>query len=243
MQSAASFDIRTRSGKRSWTTLLGWAMAVVVLGWAWQGAEMAPSLLFQNAGNMATLAADFVPPTFGRLDHYIDQMLVTLQIAIWGTLLAVLFAIPFGLLSSENLAPWWINQPVRRLMDACRAINELVFAMLFVVAVGLGPFAGTLALFVHTTGVLAKLFSEAVEATDAGPMEGVRVTGAGRLEEIVFGLIPRYCRCGSRSASTASNPTSAPPRCSAWSAAAVSGCRCGRPCVVSSTPRPPRSCW
>ncbi|WP_110642027.1 phosphonate ABC transporter, permease protein PhnE [Salinicola sp. CPA57] len=187
----STLDARARSGKRSWTALLGWVIAVGVLGWAWQGAEMAPSLLFQNAGNMATLAADFVPPTFGSLDHYIDQMLVTIQIAIWGTLLAVLFAIPFGLLSSDNLAPWWINQPVRRLMDACRAINELVFAMLFVVAVGLGPFAGTMALFVHTTGVLAKLFSEAVEATDAGPMEGVRVTGAGRLEEIVFGLIPQ----------------------------------------------------
>jgi len=191
MISTSTLDSRAQAGKRSWRQLLGWAIALAVLAWAWQGAEMAPSLLIANAGNMATLAADFVPPTFGNLQHYIDQMLVTIQIAIWGTLLAVLFAIPFGLLSSDNLAPWWINQPVRRLMDACRAINELVFAMLFVVAVGLGPFAGTLALFVHTTGVLAKLFSEAVEATDAGPMEGVRVTGAGRLEEVIFGLIPQ----------------------------------------------------
>ena len=83
-----------------------------------------------------------MPPTFGSLDHYIDQMLVTIQIAIWGTLLAVLFAIPFGLLSSDNLAPWWINQPVRRLMDACRAINELVFAMLFVVALDVAMMRG-----------------------------------------------------------------------------------------------------
>lgn len=177
--------------RRRWSTLFGWGVTLAVLGWAWQGAEMQPGLLLANTDNMAELAGDFFPPSLGNLEHYIDQMLVTIQIAIWGTLLAVLCAIPCSLLSSENLAPWWVHQPMRRLMDACRAINELVFAMIFVVAVGLGPFAGTLALFVHTTGVLAKLFSEAVEASDSGPMEGVRVTGAGRIEEIIFGLIPQ----------------------------------------------------
>lgn len=71
-------------------------------------------------------------------------------------------------------------------MDACRAINEMVFAMLFVVAVGLGPFAGVLALFIHTTGVLSKLLSEAVEAIEPGPVEGIRATGANKLEEILL---------------------------------------------------------
>ena len=76
-------------------------------------------------------------------------------------------------------------------MDALRAINEMVFAMLFIVAVGLGPFAGVLALFVHTTGTLAKLFSEAVEAIDPHPVEGIRATGSHRLVEIVYGVIPQ----------------------------------------------------
>jgi phosphonate transport system permease protein len=76
-------------------------------------------------------------------------------------------------------------------MDACRAINEMVFAMLFIVAVGLGPFAGVLALFVHTTGTLAKLFSEAVEAIDPRPVEGIRATGAHPLVEILYGVIPQ----------------------------------------------------
>jgi phosphonate transport system permease protein len=65
-----------------------------------------------------------------------------------------------------------VVQPVRRLMDAFRAINEFIFAIIFVVAVGLGPFAGVMALFVSTTGTLAKLFSEAVEAIDSRPVEG-----------------------------------------------------------------------
>ena len=100
---------------------------------------------------------------------YLDEMIVTVQIAVWGTFLAIVLAVPLGLLCSSNMVPAWVYQPMRRLMDACRAINEMVFAMLFIVAVGLGPFAGVLALWVHTTGVLAKLFSEAVEAIDPRP--------------------------------------------------------------------------
>jgi phosphonate transport system permease protein len=82
-------------------------------------------------------------------------------------------------------------QPVRRVMDACRSINEMIFAMLFISAVGLGPFAGVLALFMHTLGTLAKLFSEAVEAIDPQPVEGIRATGANKLQEIAYGIIPQ----------------------------------------------------
>lgn len=118
-------------------------------------------------------------------------MVVTVQIAIWGTLLAVVAAVPCGLLSSCNVVPAWIYQPVRRVMDALRAVNEMVFALIFIVAVGLGPFAGVLALFVHTTGTLAKLFSEAVEAVDPRPIEGIRACGGRHLSEIVFGILPQ----------------------------------------------------
>jgi phosphonate transport system permease protein len=72
-----------------------------------------------------------------------------------------------------------------------RSVNELVVGLLFVAAVGLGPFAGVMALALHTTGVLGKLFSEAVEAVDPGPLEGVRATGASRIEEIVWGVLPQ----------------------------------------------------
>jgi phosphonate transport system permease protein len=118
-------------------------------------------------------------------------MIVTVQIAIWGTALAVVFGIPFSILSSANICPQWIVQPVRRLMDACRAINEIVFALMFVVAVGLGPFAGVMAIFVHNLGVFSKLFSETVEAIDPRPVEGIRATGARRLQEVVFGVVPQ----------------------------------------------------
>jgi phosphonate transport system permease protein len=171
--------------------LLSWAVLLALLAGSWRGADMRPFDLVRDAGNMATYAADFFPPKFGQWPLYLAEMVVTLQIALWGTVLAVIFAVPLGLLSSANITPRWVHQPIRRLMDAARAINEMVFAMLFIVAVGLGPFAGVLALFVHTTGVLAKLFSEAVESIDAQPVEGIRATGANALEEIIYGVIPQ----------------------------------------------------
>jgi phosphonate transport system permease protein len=180
-----------RDLKRSIWYYVGWGLALAVLVWSWEGAEMQPAALFTEAGNMSAFLEGFFPPNFTDWPDYLNDMLVTVQIAVWGTVLAVVISVPFGILSAENIVPWWIYQPVRRLMDAARAINEMVFAMMFVVAVGLGPFAGVLALFVHTTGVLAKLFSEAVEAIDPQPVEGIRATGASRLQEVIFGVIPQ----------------------------------------------------
>jgi phosphonate transport system permease protein len=177
--------------KRNWGLQLTWVVIVLLLAASWQGAEMRPMELFRDAGNMSSYARDFFPPNFGDWRVYLSEMIITVQIAIWGTALAVLTAIPFSLLASSNIVPFWITQPMRRLMDGCRAINEMVFAMIFVVAVGLGPFAGVLALWVHTTGILAKLFSEAVEAIHPEPVEGIRSTGASALHEIVYGVIPQ----------------------------------------------------
>ncbi|MVW70819.1 phosphonate ABC transporter, permease protein PhnE [Bordetella sp. 15P40C-2] len=177
--------------RSSLPSLLVWAVVLGLLMLSWRGADMRPMDLVAESGNMAAYAADFFPPNFRDWHMYMSEMLVTVQIALWGTFLAIVVAVPLGLLCSANIVPAWIYQPVRRLMDACRAINEMVFAMLFIVAVGLGPFAGVLALWVHTTGVLAKLFAEAVEAIDPRPVEGVRATGANALEEIVYGVIPQ----------------------------------------------------
>ena len=171
--------------------LLGWAAVIGVLAWSWDGAGINPLELARSSGNIVTLARDFFPPDFTAWRSYVSEMLVTVQIAVWGTGLAIVCAIPLGLMCAGNISPWWVNQPTRRLMDMCRSINELVFAMLFIVAVGLGPFAGVLALWVHTTGILAKLFAEAVEAIDPSPVEGIRATGAVGIEEIAYGVIPQ----------------------------------------------------
>jgi len=180
-----------RDLKRSALSIFMWGTAFVLLMYSWEGADMRPMDLWNDSDNMLTFAKDFFPPNFVEWPMYVSEMWITIQIAIWGTALAIVTAIPFGILCSENVSPWWVYQPMRRLMDSARAINEMVFAMLFVVAVGLGPFAGVLALWVHTTGILAKLFSEAVEAIDPHPVEGVRATGATPLQEVIYGIIPQ----------------------------------------------------
>ena len=177
------------SRARNW---LLWLAVAALLAWSWGPTEMRKvSLLVTDWRNMAEFGAGFMRPNFHDWDAYLWQMVETVQIAAWGTALAVLLGIPFAILASANVAPQWIVQPVRRLMDSFRAINEIVFALLFVVAVGLGPAAGVLALAVHNIGIVAKLFSEAVEAVDPRPVEGIRATGATRLQEVIFGVVPQ----------------------------------------------------
>lgn len=172
-------------------TMLVWGLLLAALATSWKGADMRPLDLLRDSGNIVQYGRGFFPPDFGDWRSYLSELLVTLQIALWGTALAVVCAVPLGLLASANLTPWWVHHPVRRVLDACRAINEMVFALLFVVAVGLGPFSGVLALWVHTTGVLGKLFSEAVEAIDPHPVEGIRATGAHPLHEVLYGVLPQ----------------------------------------------------
>jgi phosphonate transport system permease protein len=177
--------------RRKLLRLLAALVFAGILMWAWQGSEMRPLDLYTYRGNMSAYLAGFLKPDFSAWRDYLHQTAITVQIAIWGTLLAILGAVPCGLLSSANVVPIWIYQPVRRIMDAFRSINEMIFAMLFISAVGLGPFAGVLALFMHTLGTLAKLFAEAVEAIDPQPVEGIRATGANTLQEIAYGIIPQ----------------------------------------------------
>jgi phosphonate transport system permease protein len=179
------------AGRKPTASLLAWGLLLALLAASWRGAEMRPLDLVNNAGNMLEYGRGFFPPDFADWRHYVAELIVTFEIALWGTALAIACSVPLALLAAGNLTPWWVHQPVRRLLDACRSINEMVFALLFVVAVGLGPFAGVLALWVHTTGILSKLFSEAVEAIDPQPVEGIRATGAHPLAEVVFGVIPQ----------------------------------------------------
>lgn len=149
------------------------------------------SKLFTNATSTRTFAAELLRPDFTDWRIFVEKMWETVQIALWGTFIAVFAAVPMGLAAARNVSPVWIVTPVRWVMNLLRSIPDLVIGLLFVVAVGLGPLPGVLAIALNTAGVLAKLFSEAVESIDKGPVEGVRATGASKLHEIVWGVIPQ----------------------------------------------------
>ncbi|HEY9659265.1 MAG TPA: phosphonate ABC transporter, permease protein PhnE [Allocoleopsis sp.] len=167
------------------------AIALAILIYSGKQSDLSVIELIEGGGNMAEYISRYFPPDFTDWRLYLQDTIETIAMGLWGTILAAIVAVPLSILASENLCPAWLVFPVRRVLDAMRAINEVVFALVFVVAVGLGPFSGVLALFVHTAGTLGKLFSEAIEAIDPGPVEGIRATGASKLQEIVFGVIPQ----------------------------------------------------
>jgi phosphonate transport system permease protein len=172
--------------------LFVWGGVILLLLISFQPVEMHNATkLFTNSENMRQFGAEFLKPDFTAWREYVGKMWLTVQIALWGTFLAVFLAVPFGLACAKNVSPPWLQQPMRLLMNLLRSVPDLVVGTLFLVAVGLGPFAGVMALTIGTGAVLAKLFSEAVEAIDRGPVEGVRATGANRLHEIVWGILPQ----------------------------------------------------
>jgi phosphonate transport system permease protein len=190
--SPAARDLLAKERPRITPIRIGYlVLAIAILIYAGRLSDLSFVELFQGSGTMAEYVTRYFPPNFSNWRSYLQDTLETVAMGIWGTLLSAILAVPLSILASSNICPAWIVFPVRRVLDTMRAINEVVFALIFVVAVGLGPFAGVLALFVHTAGILAKLFSEAIEAIEVGPVEGIRATGASKIQEIVFGVIPQ----------------------------------------------------
>lgn len=182
----------TRTLAQQTPDFLVWGGVIVLLMISFAPVEMANfTKLWTNSENMRQFGQEFLKPDFTEWKLYVSKMWLTVQIAMWGTALAVILAVPFGLACARNVSPMWLQQPMRLLMNLLRSVPDLVLGTLFLVAVGLGPFAGVMALAINTGAVLAKLFSEAVESIDKGPVEGVRATGATRLQEIVWGVIPQ----------------------------------------------------
>lgn len=122
----------------------------------------------------------------------ITAVFETIQMAIIGTLLAVILALPLSLLAARNVSPHpAIYQGVRLFLNFMRSIPELVYALLFVAAVGLGPFTGVMALAFGSVGSLARVFSEAIEQIDPSQMNAVRATGASAIQTFIYAVIPQ----------------------------------------------------
>ena len=130
----------------------------------------------------------------GSWDHVQiwQSMLETVAMAFLGTLLASIVALPLGFMGARNVIPSGIFRFLtRRVFDVFRGLDQLIWALVFVRAMGLGPIAGILAIFVSDTGVLAKLYAEAIENTERGQIEGVRSVGATELMTLRLGVLPQ----------------------------------------------------
>uniref|UniRef100_UPI0040395B06 phosphonate ABC transporter, permease protein PhnE n=1 Tax=unclassified Variovorax TaxID=663243 RepID=UPI0040395B06 len=179
--------------RRSWVGLvIGIGAIAWALQWSAAGAQLSWAELAAGLPQIADFLGRTLPPDLNILGRLVAPALETVQIAVWGTLLAVLPAIPLSFMAARNLQHnRWVYQGTRQALNVVRSINELILALVFVSAVGLGPFPGVLALALHGAGMLGKFFADAIEEIDQGPLEALRATGARPLQVVVFGVLPQ----------------------------------------------------
>lgn len=150
-----------------------------------------PQDLITGIHGMADIIRRATPPDFSHLDEALWPALETIDIAIFGTIAGVIMALPLAVLAAANVTP---SRPfyyaARGIIGFTRSVPDLVWALFFVTAVGLGPFPGGLALAVHSIGMLGRLFAETIEHMDMAPIDALALTGARRLQLFTHGIVP-----------------------------------------------------
>jgi phosphonate transport system permease protein len=151
------------------------------------------SRVFEGIGKLGHVLMLMLPPTAkDAFWDYAYAMAQTVAMAFLGTLIAAILAVPLAMLCARNVIPAsWLRFGFRRVSDTLRGVDQLIWALVFVRAVGLGPLAGVLAIIISDVGTLAKLFSEAIENADRKAVDGVRACGGGSLLAMRFGIVPQ----------------------------------------------------
>lgn len=171
--------------------VLGVAVAVVFLLWSFQGAGFNFQKLGEGTINMANFIGRLFPPDFSKIGLIIELLIETVQMAIVSTVLGAILSLFIAMAAASNLAPKWVYYPARWTMNVIRAIPDLVFALMFVSAVGLGPFAGILAMTLGSIGSIGKIYAEAMESVDNGPIVAMKSVGASHRQVIQYGVLPQ----------------------------------------------------
>ncbi|MBL7262212.1 phosphonate ABC transporter, permease protein PhnE [Paractinoplanes lichenicola] len=178
------------------TVVVGWIIAAVVVAVhviAWRATDISFAALAEGWAGMADFLAEAIPPDLSPdlLLESAEASLVTLWIGLLGTTLSVPLSLILALLAARTISPaGWVYQVTRAILSFLRAVPDVVFALIFVTAVGLGPFPGVLALVAHNVGVMGKLWAETLEEADPGPATALRSAGAGRIQVAAHALLP-----------------------------------------------------
>ncbi len=166
-------------------------VAIVVLAWIAWDTSADPVRLARGLPWMFDFFRRMLPPDLSVLPSALLGAVRTVEIALLGTTVAAISALPLGFISARNVAPPVLYHPARAVLNFFRSIDTLVYALVFVAAVGLGPFPGVLAVIAYTTTSLAKLYSEAIEGIERGPVDAITATGATRLQVLRYGVLPQ----------------------------------------------------
>ena len=182
---------RPASARLATPAMISGAVAIFLFGLV--DLDFSPARLLAGFSQLGWITMMMIPPDPGSsLPAYLVALGETLSIALLGTTIGALVALPVSLLAARNIVPSGIFRfPVRRFLDSIRGVDTLIWALVWINVVGLGPFAGVLAIAISDFGSFGKLFSEAIEAADKKQVEGIRASGGNALHEIRFGLMPQ----------------------------------------------------
>jgi len=172
---------------------LGGAAFLAWLAWSFWLFDITPARLWNGAAGLLTILRLMIPPNPGELwADILKGMAESVAMAFLGSLIASLLAVPLGFLGARNIVTATLLRfSLRRLFDGMRGVDQLVWALAYVRAVGLGPLAGVLAIVSSDVAVLSKLYAEAIENAETRPGEGVAAAGGSRLQAIRFGILPQ----------------------------------------------------
>ncbi|MEU8103153.1 phosphonate ABC transporter, permease protein PhnE [Nonomuraea muscovyensis] len=189
-------DLTVRSGRPSRRSLRLVVVAVVVVAVSWSlaGTGIGLGSLIQGRAGAVQMISGLMPPDLDAalLSRVLNAAVETLQMSIAALLLGAMIGLPLAVLMAANVqAPVPLTMAARGIATLLRSVHELLWALLFVATVGLGPAAGVYAIALHSAGVMAKLCSEQLEAVDPGPVEAMRLTGGGRATTALLGIVPQ----------------------------------------------------
>lgn len=183
--------VKRTAFKVNWLARGGWLLAIVYSLYAANYLDVSWSRFIDGLSNGAVFLGEMVPIDFSRWKLLVDRLLETIEIAIIASAFGVCFSLPIGLLAARNLMPPWITWPFRTFIALCRSFHPVIFAILFVKAVGFGPLAGILTLIFASIGFIGKLFAEAIEEISLKPLEALRAAGAPFMSVIIYAVLPQ----------------------------------------------------
>jgi phosphonate transport system permease protein len=183
----------TRSGHLPWQIIAALGIVVALLTLSASCVELSIVRLIRSVGPFCEFMGHLlVTPDWAFVGKLLQKMLETIEITLVATAIALVLSFPLGILAASNTAPHpWVFHATRNLLSLIRALPEMVWALVFVSAVGLGPLPGVMALALVTVGFMGKFFAESIEVVDAKAVEGVRAHGAGHWQTVFHAMLPQ----------------------------------------------------
>ena len=173
-----------------------WVIALVIVGatvWSVSGLQVTLDRLLGAPGDAWAILRQMTPPAFSEVYERgaLGKILESVYIAWVGTIIGAALSLPLAFLAAHNVAPHWVRVPIRQLFNAIRAVPELILAVIFIPITGLGAWAGTMAIGIHSIGTLGKWAAESIESIDDGPIEAVEACGGRWASEMRWAVLPQ----------------------------------------------------